>query len=290
MNSITLSNENGLTIIRGLTKEDLDLDKTFNCGQCFRWQQIEKSIYQGVLNDKLTLITSSVLENGEYIIATTYPYNDLQDIIDYFNLRLDYDELLKLIKLDDFAYKAVQYGKGIRILHQDLWETIITFIISQRNRVERIANSVELLANTFGSKATLELNNKKYESYKFPRPEEVYKDKEKLFDLGLGYRAEYIYNLVCDIVEKRNNILERKTSKLSTAELDMILQSVKGIGPKVSNCILLFGYNRYDAFPKDTWIKKIEDTIYGRDINPSVYGNYAGLIQQYMFYYMKYLS
>lgn len=290
MNSITLSNENGLTIIRGLTKEDLDLDKTFNCGQCFRWQQIEKSIYQGVLNDKLTLITSSVLENGEYIIVTTYPYNDLQDIIDYFNLRLDYDELLKLIKLDDFAYKAVQYGKGIRILHQDLWETIITFIVSQRNRVERIANSVELLANTFGSKVTLELNNKKYESYKFPRPEEVYKDKEKLFNLGLGYRAEYIYNLVCDIVEKRNNILERKTSKLSTAELDMILQSVKGIGPKVSNCILLFGYNRYDAFPKDTWIKKIEDTIYGRDINPSVYGNYAGLIQQYMFYYMKYLS
>lgn len=290
MNNITLSNENGLTIIRGLTKEDLDLDKTFNCGQCFRWQQIGKSIYQGVLNDKLTLITSSVLENGEYIIATTYPYNDLQDIIDYFNLKLDYNELLKSIKLDDFAYKAVQYGKGIRILHQDLWETIITFIISQRNRVERIANLVEILSSTFSSKVTLELNNKKYESYKFPRPKEVYKDKEKLFNLGLGYRAEYIYNLVCDIVEERNNILDRKTSKLSTAELDMILQSIKGIGPKVSNCILLFGYNRYDAFPKDTWIKKIENTIYGRDINPSVYGNYAGLIQQYMFYYMKYLS
>lgn len=276
-------------IIQNISTDILDLDKTFNCGQAFRWKRLESDDrfirYMGYIKNKLTIICHDIINNKLYL-----KYSEKEaDIIEYFNLELDYDNIVNSLELDDFSRKAYEKSKGIRILHQDLWETIITFIISQRNRVERIAKSVELISEAFGKAVYIEIDGNKYKGYSFPTPEEIYRYKEKLYELGLGYRADYIYKLVSDIVNGKNHILDLDSSK-DTKYIDIELQKIHGIGPKVSNCILLFAYNKYDAFPIDTWINKVITEQYGGYLDLNRFNNYGGIIQQFWFYYAKYIT
>ena len=284
---ISINESSGIYTLAGINLDTLDLDKTFNCGQVFRWKKIDALpgyiAYKGFIKNKLTIITYNLLKRELY---TNYT-GDIADVISYFNLDLDYDRIMSGIKLDEYSQKAYNYGKGIRILHQDLWETIVTFIISQRNKVEKIASSVERICETFGELDTVIINNNEYTDYKFPTPEEIYLKIDKIYDIGLGYRADYINRLVVDIVEGRNDILDT-SEELDTLTIDCKLQGIYGIGPKVSNCILLFAFNKYDAFPVDTWINKVITNEFKGNLDIDRFGKYAGIIQQFLFYYAKY--
>lgn len=285
--AISINESSGIYTLAGINLDTLDLDKTFNCGQAFRWKKIDALpgyiAYKGFIKNKLTIITYNLLKRELY---TNYT-GDIADVIRYFNLDLDYDNIMSGIKLDEYSQKAYNYGKGIRILHQDLWETIVTFIISQRNKVEKIASSVERICETFGELDNVIINSNEYTGYKFPTPEEIYLKIDKIYDIGLGYRADYINRLVVDIVEGRNDILDT-SEELDTLTIDCKLQSIYGIGPKVSNCILLFAFNKYDAFPVDTWISKVITNEFKGNLDINRFGKYAGIIQQFLFYYAKY--
>ncbi|MBO5388304.1 MAG: hypothetical protein J6A59_09220 [Lachnospiraceae bacterium] len=285
--NVDINKSSGIITIREIEMDTLDLDKTFNCGQAFRWKKINALpgyiAYKGFINNKLTIITYNLLKRE---LCAKYD-GDVADIIKYFNLDLDYNKIISEIELDEYSQKAYNYSKGIRILHQDLWETIVTFIISQRNRVEKIANSVERLCETFGELDIILINNREYKGYKFPTPQEIYTKKSELYTIGLGYRAEYIDRLVQDIVEGKNNILNT-SEEVDKITLDYKLQSIYGIGPKVSNCILLFAYNKYEAFPIDTWIGKVITNEFKGNLDITKFGKYAGIIQQFLFYYAKY--
>lgn len=284
---ISINKSSGIYTLAGINLDTLDLDKTFNCGQAFRWKKVDALpgyiAYKGFIKNKLTIITYNLLKRELY---TNYT-GDIADVISYFNLDLDYDRIMSGIKLDEYSQKAYNYGKGIRILHQDLWETIVTFIISQRNKVEKIAASVERICETFGELDTVIINNNEYTDYKFPTPEEIYLKIDKIYDIGLGYRADYINRLVVDIVEGRNDILDT-SEELDTLTIDCKLQNIYGIGPKVSNCILLFAFNKYDAFPVDTWINRVITNEFKGNLDIDRFGKYAGIIQQFLFYYAKY--
>ena len=284
---ISINKSSGIYTLAGINLDTLDLDKTFNCGQAFRWKKVDALpgyiAYKGFIKNKLTIITYNLLKRELY---TNYT-GDIADVISYFNLDLDYDRIMSGIKLDEYSQKAYNYGKGIRILHQDLWETIVTFIISQRNKVEKIAASVERICETFGELDTVIINNNEYTDYKFPTPEEIYLKIDKIYDIGLGYRADYINRLVVDIVEGRNDILDT-SEELDTLTIDCKLQNIYGIGTKVSNCILLFAFNKYDAFPVDTWINRVITNEFKGNLDIDRFGKYAGIIQQFLFYYAKY--
>lgn len=284
---ISINKSSGIYTLAGINLDTLDLDKTFNCGQAFRWKKVDALpgyiAYKGFIKNKLTIITYNLLKRELY---TNYT-GDIADVIRYFNLDFDYDRIMSGIKLDEYSQKAYNYGKGIRILHQDLWETIVTFIISQRNKVEKIAASVERICETFGELDTVIINNNEYTDYKFPTPEEIYLKIDKIYDIGLGYRADYINRLVVDIVEGRNDILDT-SEELDTLTIDCKLQNIYGIGPKVSNCILLFAFNKYDAFPVDTWINGVITNEFKGNLDIDRFGKYAGIIQQFLFYYAKY--
>ena len=168
--------------------------------------------------------------------------------------------------------KAIDFGYGIRILRQDLWETIVSFIISQRNNIARIRGIIDRLCRPFDDV--------------FPSPTLLKDYSEDDFKmLGLGYRAKYIVSLVKAVLNGELDLDYLKT--LSTQETMKYLQKFNGIGSKVANCIALFSLHKIDAFPIDVWIKRIIDTHYNGEFPIEKYAPFAGIVQQYMFFYAR---
>lgn len=275
------------TIKIQIDKQILDIDKTFSCGQCFRWNKIGDYWY-GVINNKLFFIKSIVINDKQYI-ETTATQDEWDEILyKYFDLDADYNITLPIN--DIFANKAKKFGEGIRILRQDTWETLISFIISQRNNIPRIKTTIEKLCKTFGNKLDIrDKNGNTYnkEFYGFPSIEKISKlNINDMLDLGLGYRSEYIIKVAKDVYEGSIDINTINT--LSDDEVIARLLDIKGVGPKVANCVALFGLHRLDMFPIDVWIQRVIDRYYDGHIDISRYRPLSGLIQQYMFYYIKY--
>lgn len=277
----------------------LDLDKTLDCGETFRWQKLSNGVWQGIVKELVILLRQDRENN---IIYTNIPFDKKELFIDYFDLETNYSNIEKLsLTGDDFALDSIKAGAGIRILRQELWETIVSFIISQRNNIPKIKSSILKLCNTAGS--NISISNRDLEKFEiketsrelkaFPTPEQIVKySKEIRQNCSLGYRADYIIELANSVYKYNSNKDDSKSFEKDLISLNKacqytVLTSIRGIGPKVANCIMLFGLHYIDSFPIDTWMLKIADTYYNGVLNPEKYGEYAGIIQQYMFYNIR---
>jgi N-glycosylase/DNA lyase len=271
-------------IVRGI--EDFNLKETFECGQCFRWNEEEDGSYTGVAYDRVINVK---LEEDMLIIDNT-DLNDFYDIwFDYFDLGRDYKQIKENLSRDPILKEAIQYGQGIRILRQDTWETLVSFIISQNNRIPQIKKVIENLASSFGE--PIEYKGKIY--YTFPKAEElVMFDVETIAKTKCGFRAKYILDAASKVFSGEIDLL--KLFEYSTNDIRDILMNINGVGPKVADCVILYSIGRYDTFPTDVWIKRIVEYLYlKREGTPleiqlfaiDKFGDLSGFAQQYLFYY-----
>jgi len=254
----------------------IDLKKTFECGQCFRFEQVGENTFEGVAFSKLLRVS----QNKNVITLENADENDFLNIWkSFFDLDNDYEKITaQLTENDKVMKKAADFGKGIHILKQELFETIISFIISQNNNIPRIKKIINLLCENFGTKI-----DENY--YAFPKLEQLKGvTVEEISVIRAGFRAKYIV----DAVEKisNNTVKLDNIQKMSYEEAKAELMNIKGIGNKVADCVLLFGASKLGAFPKDVWIKRIMKSLY-HDENAVIEGEYAGIGQQYLFYFAR---
>lgn len=269
--------------------KDFNLTHILECGQCFRWKKEANESYTGVIKEGV--INVKMDENEK--ICFTYKLNGrANEIIEnYFDLKRDYSEIKNKISInDENMLSAIEYGYGIRILRQDPWEMLISYIISAANNIPRISKTIENISQKYGKK--VEFCGKEY--FLFPTPEELAGATiEDFRSLNLGFRDKYVYGAVADVVSGKVNL--ENINKLDYLEAKKELMKIKGVGAKVADCILLFSMNKIEAFPIDTWIKKVMVELYGtknslKDIEKCAterFGGYAGIAQQYLFYYMR---
>lgn len=278
--------------------EDVDsfeLKDIFDCGQCFRWNIQEDDSYTGVFSNNVI----NVKKERNKIIFTGICEKDIKSTIEfYFDLNRDYEKIKRqLSKIDDNMRKSIEYGKGIRILNQDLWETIISFIISANNNIPRIKGIIERISEKYGTK--VEWNGKNY--YTFPTPEQL-RDVtiQEYRNLGLGFRDVRLYETTKMILNKNVDLEKMKDNK-NTLEVREQLLQLSGVGPKVADCILLFStLKRFEVFPIDVWVKRVMNDLYIKNedetkvskkqiekIAIEKFGNLAGLAQQYLFYWRR---
>lgn len=264
----------------------LDMKKIAESGQIFRFNVYDDE-YSLVAGDKLLFIKED--DDGYILSCSESEFEEFWT--DYFDLRLDYSDFEKNIPADDlFLTNAAEYSYGIRILNQDKWEMLISFIISQRKSIPAIKSSIEKLAKTYGKKIDMQVPDfiknidKNSEFFAFPTPKAL--ADASLDDLNacsLGYRSPYIEASAKAVY--RGDIDLEALSKLDDNELLAALMSLRGVGIKVANCVALFGYHRIAAFPIDVWIKRMIDEHYEGEFPLKLYDGYAGVIQQYIFYY-----
>ena len=265
----------------------------FECGQCFRWDKEMDGSYTGVVKNHILNVAKF---NTEIIFKNTN-IKEYEDIwFDYFDLNTDYSCIKNmLVSNDDVMKVATEFGSGIRILKQDPWETIASFIISANNNIPRIKKAITLLSEKYGEFIG-KYNGKSY--YSFPKPEILMKLKhDDLLACNLGYRGSYIIETARVVAS--NPLLLQDIGQGSTVECHKKLLQLKGVGPKVANCIAFFSFGKLDAFPVDVWIKRLMEYFYFTKETPpkeietfaqSIYGDLAGYAQQYLFYYGRELD
>ena len=263
-------------------QDDFDLDKIARSGQCFRWQKAGENIWRIVHKGQCI----SIRELGEgrcHLFCSEEAY--YTHWRSYFDLDEDYREIRAKIKAadDPFLHVACTYGKGIRILRQDPWETLVSFIISQNKNIPSIKNCIALLCATAGELMTDD-TGEKYTA--FPSPEAILSmSEEQLRACGLGYRWKYVRSAALAVAEGALDI-----SALMPADQEETLahlMAVPGVGVKVASCVSLFGLHHMDAFPVDVWIKRILANEYPAGYPLERYRPYNGVYQQYMFFYYR---
>lgn len=270
----------------------------FDCGQCFRWNEQEDGSYTGIFKNNVL----NVRKQGNDIIFTGICEGDIKEIcIEYFDLNRDYEEIkTTLSQTDIYLENSIAYGEGIRILNQDLWETIISFIISANNNIPRIKGIIERISQAYGDR--IEWRQKEY--YTFPTVKQLQQANiEELRTLGLGFRDKYIFETTKQIASGKID-LEALHKQIDTKEVKNVLLSLPGVGPKVADCILLFStLKRFDVFPIDVWVRRVMNDLYIQaedetkvskqkilELAQQKYGNLKGIAQQYLFYWRKNLA
>lgn len=275
-------------------QDSFNITHIFECGQCFRWNRIDENTYIGVIKGAVI----KVKQEGNKITFTGNSEKNFKDTINYyFDLNTNYTEYKnKLSNIDGFMEESIKFGDGIRILKQDLWECIISFIISANNNIPRIKKIIERISKEYGKEIEFEGNI----YYEFPTPEELSKASiEDLRALGTGFRDKRIFNTTKMILEKKVD-LEKITKFETSEEMREELLKLDGVGPKVADCILLFSLKRLDVFPIDVWVRRVMNDLYiHNEIEEKVnkqqlqklaeekFGNLAGMAQQYLFYWKR---
>lgn len=267
----------------------------FDCGQCFRWDAQDDGSYTGIFGNNVL----NVKQEQNKITISGICDDDIKEVCDkYFDLDRDYEKIKeKLSQVDDFLKESIKYGEGIRILNQDLWEMIISFIISANNNIPRIKGIVNRMSQKYGNK--IEFHGKDY--YTFPTIEALSTASiEDLRALGLGFRDKYIYETTRKI--KNGDIdLEKMKQENNTKQMRKELLTLSGVGPKVADCILLFStLKRFDVFPIDVWVRRVMNDLYIHNSEESKvkkreieelarekYGDLEGIAQQYLFYWKR---
>ena len=275
--------------------DSFELKDIFDCGQCFRWNEQEDGSYTGVFKGNVL----NIKKEKDKVIFNGICNGDIKEIVEnYFDLNRDYGKIKEhLSKIDDNMKRSIEYGKGIRILNQDLWETIISFIISSNNNIPRIKGIIERLSKNYGKE--IDYNGEKY--YAFPTAEEL-KDVsvQKYRELGLGFRDIRLYETTKMILNGEVDLDELRNNP-NTMEVRDKLLSLSGVGPKVADCILLFSdLKRFEVFPIDVWVRRVMNDLYIKNedetkvnkkqiekIAKEKFGNLAGLAQQYLFYWRR---
>ena len=275
--------------------KSFELADIFDCGQCFRWNKQEDGSYTGIFRKNVI----NVQKQKNTIIFKGICDGEIKEIVeDYFDLKRNYEEIKnKLSQIDENVKTSIEYGQGIRILNQDLWEMIISYIISANNNIPRIKGIIERLSKTYGQE--IEWNGEKY--YTFPTPEEL-KDVtvEDYRKLGTGFRDIRLYETVHMILDKKVN-LEEMQNNSNTLEVREQLLTLSGVGPKVADCILLFStLKRFEVFPIDVWVRRVMNELYIKNEDETKvnkkeleklahekFGNLAGIAQQYLFYWKR---
>lgn len=267
----------------------------FECGQCFRWNKQKDGSYTGIFKENVVNVKK---ENNRIIFKGICKENIKEECIDYFDLDTDYDNIKnKLSNVDDYLKTSIEYGEGIRILNQDLWETLISFIISANNNIPRIKGIIERISKNYGKK--IEWGNSQY--YTFPTPKELSKASvEDLRNLGLGFRDVRVYETTKIINENPNKLNELEDEK-DVNRLREELLEFPGVGPKVADCVMLFStLKRLEVFPIDVWVRRVMNELYIKkedetkinkkeieELAKIKYGNLAGIAQQYLFYWRR---
>lgn len=275
--------------------KSFNLEHIFECGQCFRWNKQENGSYTGIFKENVL----SVKQQGKDFVFRGICNGNIQNIIEeYFDLSRNYEDMKsKLEKIDESIATSIKHGDGIRLLNQDLWETIISFIISANNNIPRIKGIIERLSAQYGKKIIWK--EKSY--YTFPTPEQL-KDVtvEDYRNLGLGFRDVRLYETVHMVLDGKVN-LEKMHNEKDTYKIREQLLSLSGVGPKVADCILLFSsLKRLEVFPIDVWVRRVMNELYIKNKNENKvnkkeiervanekFGNLAGIAQQYLFYWKR---
>lgn len=272
-----------------------ELKDIFECGQCFRWNKQEDKSYIGIVGNNVINVKKV---DSEIHIKSVGEDNLEELVINYFDLNRNYEQIKDtLSKIDENMEKSISYGKGIRILNQDLWEMIISFIISANNNIPRIKGIIDRMSEKYGRKIIFE--GKEY--YTFPTIEELSKASVKdLRTLGLGFRDVRVYETTKIIKNKEVDLEQLKNEKDFTKVRNTLL-TLPGVGPKVADCILLFStLKRWEAFPIDVWVRRVMNELYIKNpdetkvkkeeiekIAYNKFGNLAGIAQQYLFYWKR---
>lgn len=259
--------------IKGI--EHFSLPQTLDCGQAFRWEETEDDCWQGVAFDKFLKLKK--LGDGTVVLfnTTQEDYKNIWE--DYFDLNRDYNKIITAVSGNEILKAACEYGKGIRVLNQEPWETLCSFIISQNNNIKRIKGIITRLCENFGEKRD--------GYYTFPTAEKIASlTLEDLSVLRSGFRAKYILDAAQKVSCGEVDLYALKNMPVDAARNE--LMKIKGVGPKVADCALLFSHKHIEAFPKDVWIKRAMEKLFGGEL-PKEAESYAGIIQQYIFFYAR---
>ena len=271
-----------------------NLKYTLECGQCFRWKEVEEeeNTYIGVIKDRVIKIK----QEGDKLFVRSNNMQNLEQVVtEYFDLNKDYQKIEQEISsIDNHVKEAVKRSSGLRLLNQDFFETLISYIISANNNIPRISKSVNEISKRYGKKIIFE--NEEY--YLFPTAQELENVSiDEYRKCGVGFRDSYIYSTVKDILEGKFDIYSINDKKTATLRKELL--NLKGVGPKVADCILLFACGRGEVFPIDVWVERVMSVLYfketnskmkKRDILEYAYNNfkdYAGIVQQHLFYNMR---
>lgn len=264
-----------------IQSKNFNIKHIADSGQCFRMNQMNQDTYNLVAFGKYIELT----QQGPDTIEITCSEEDYETIWkEYFDLSYQYDTIVtSLINGEDiFLREAAAFGSGLRILKQDLFEILISFIISQRKNIPAIKSCIEQLSKKYGDK----INHNNQTFYTFPTPERLSNAKQsELREIGLGYRDVYILKTSQAVANGDIELLKLKSC--SNEEAMNQLKNLPGVGIKVANCVALYGLHQIDAFPIDVWIARILNDIYNNQFELEQYNGYAGIVQQYMFYYIR---
>lgn len=287
-------------VVEGVTC--FDIGKIFDCGQCFRFDPVPNSEHEKEFSGVAFGRVVSFAQDGDtlYIYGSNlYDYENVWK--PYLNIERDYDEIFADILehcQNEALSSSLEYGQGIRILSQDAFECIISFIVSQNNNIPRIKKIIEALCATCGDQIAVPEEMKKHLSGRsslctFPDADALVRlGEEGLFELKTGFRAKYIYDASRRILDNKL-ILDKIYDEDDIERAIDMLCTVKGIGRKVASCALLFGFEKYNAFPVDVWMKRVALKYFGEEgesLSWEHFGEYAGIAQQYLFYYERYRS
>ena len=268
----------------------IDLNKTFDCGQCFRFEPVSlfgnKYEYGGVAFSKYVVFAQN--SSDEIIVYGTNAEEFNSVWANFLALDSSYEEInshILKVASNEHMRRALEYSSGIRILRQDPWESLCSFIISQNNNIPRIKKIIRELSEKYGSVCYFENTP----HYTFPTFDKLNSaGVDGLFALKTGFRAKYIF----DATEKLKNgeVVLDNIFALDYGRAETELSKIKGIGKKVAACALLFGFNKTEAFPIDVWMKRSLDNHFGGEIDTESLGKCAGIAQQYLFYYERYFN
>ncbi len=261
-------------------------EKTFDCGQCFRYDPTESGV-TGIAHGRrvnISRVGDSLRIEGitpEEFESTWMKYLALDE--DYGAIDRMIAEALLPHKGGSILAEAAKISSGIRILRQDKWETLCSFIISQNNNIPRIKKIIDAMSMEWGERIG-------DFDFAFPTAKALADaGEDKIFALRTGFRAKYIAHAARTVAEDPE-YLDSVAACEDYAVADEMLRRIRGVGPKVSACTLLFGFGRTDAFPIDVWIRRVIDKYFPEGLDPAVFGNAAGIAQQYLFYYERYMG
>lgn len=291
MRILEIAGKNNKVIIKGL--KDFEPKHTFECGQCFRWNLEDDGSYTGVAYGRIL----NVSKDGDTIIFDNTDEEDFNNVwAGYFDLGNNYSKIKHdLASKDKVIRDAINFGHGIRILQQEPWEILISFIISANNAIPRIKKSVERLSKNFGQYLG---RYKGKDFYNFPDAEAISKlSEEQIESSSVGFRSKYILKAAEKVIDE--NISLERLRELNSEDCYNAMIEFSGVGPKVANCILVFAMGKVEACPVDIWIKRVMEYFYFHKDTPNKkieqfakerFGQYTGYAQQYLFYYARELG